>query len=496
MPTKKKAELPEEMTTPLEAQKSQTEENITASPAEGAPDDACDTSLSQTETDSADAGASSTGIPGGALDEPTESQTEVKRPRRRKKTEPEPSQSDAEPENAPNAKEDGVDAAPKPKRKRTPTKPSVSVLSIDDRPTVETEADKAKNDLLDLIESQRSGRILTGTIQGVEQSADNPRHAFAVLYHGEFKVIIPAAEAVEPPEDYRGRDPDEVLHYMLTKRLGAEVDYIVKGIDPKSGIAAASRLEAIKCVDTSVVLTEAMAKALQLTDRPYVVAEGIVDSIPENRNSTAHEETINIVYAGKLYFRFGIRYLVEAFSLLQDSSYRLILCGNGDAVEYLQKCAMEDSRIILPGQVSPEKVQEYISSAAVLVNPRPNNEEYTKYSFPSKDIEYLSSGKPTVAFLLDGMPKCYQDFLYVVDPDRDISCAISDALKAAISAPKKEIEKRHTQFLQYAAKNLLASAIAEKIIKMNCTEEAQHAKDPSRSAVCNDRQQRRIENRI
>ena len=42
MPTKKKAELPEEMTTPLEAQESQTEENITASPAEGAPDDACD----------------------------------------------------------------------------------------------------------------------------------------------------------------------------------------------------------------------------------------------------------------------------------------------------------------------------------------------------------------------------------------------------------------------------------------------------------------------
>ena len=55
MPTKKKVELPEEMTTPLEAQESQTEENITASPAEGAPDDTCDTSLSQTETDSAEA---------------------------------------------------------------------------------------------------------------------------------------------------------------------------------------------------------------------------------------------------------------------------------------------------------------------------------------------------------------------------------------------------------------------------------------------------------
>lgn len=174
MPTKKNIELPEEMTTPLEAQEPQTEEDTTALPAEGAPDDACDASLPQTETDSAEADDSSAGIPDGALNEPTESQTEVKKPRRRKKTEPEPSRSDTEPENAPNAKEDGVDAISKPKRKRPYTKPSVSVLSIDDRPTVETEADKAKNDMLDLIESQRSGRILTGTIQGVEQSADNP----------------------------------------------------------------------------------------------------------------------------------------------------------------------------------------------------------------------------------------------------------------------------------------------------------------------------------
>ena len=33
---------------------------------------------------------------------------------------------------------------------------------------------------------------------------------------------------------------------MLTKRLGAEVDYIVKGVDPEAGIAVASRLEAMR----------------------------------------------------------------------------------------------------------------------------------------------------------------------------------------------------------------------------------------------------------
>ena len=38
---------------------------------------------------------------------------------------------------------------------------------------------------------------------------------------------------------------DETLNYMLTKRLGAEVDYIVKGIDQQSNLAVGSRLDAM-----------------------------------------------------------------------------------------------------------------------------------------------------------------------------------------------------------------------------------------------------------
>lgn len=169
-----------------------------------------------------------------------------KRPGRPRKTAQKQTQSDTEADSGEKDITDGVPEAPKPRRRRSSTRPVMTVLSIDERPTVETEADKAKNDLLDLLESQKTGRILTGTIQGVERPEDNPKHSFAVIYHGAFKVIIPAEEAVEPPADYRGRLPEDVLHYMLTKRLGAEVDYIVKGIDPKSGIAAASRLDAMR----------------------------------------------------------------------------------------------------------------------------------------------------------------------------------------------------------------------------------------------------------
>lgn len=170
---------------------------------------------------------------------------EIKKTRRRRKTDNTQSQSDTEAKSDENNTIDGVEVPPATRRTRTRTRPISAVLSIDDRLSIETDADKARNDLLDLIESQKTGRILSGTIQGIERP-EPTGEARAVLYHGDFKILIPATQAVDPPDDYRGRLPEDVLHYMLTKRLGAEVDYIVKGIDPKSGLAVASRLEAMQ----------------------------------------------------------------------------------------------------------------------------------------------------------------------------------------------------------------------------------------------------------
>ena len=99
---------------------------------------------------------------------------------------------------------DNLQSGPMPGQASKTPRPS-PVLSIDGRLGVETEADKARNSLLDLVESLKSRRILTGTVEGIERGERDPEHCRAVLYHGDFKVIIPAEEMVELPEDLRGR---------------------------------------------------------------------------------------------------------------------------------------------------------------------------------------------------------------------------------------------------------------------------------------------------
>lgn len=188
------------------------------------------------ESENSEARMPEDGVEGEELGTVSQTETEAEeKPRRSRRTRTPKSESDTEEK----------EVKTTTRRKRANTRTAVNVLSIDEHRTVETEADKARNDLLDLIEPMKTQKILTGTIQGVEQPEDNPSRSLAVIYHGDFKVIIPAEEAVLPPEDNRGRSQEDVMHYTLTKRLGAEVDYIVKGIDPQSGVAVASRLEAM-----------------------------------------------------------------------------------------------------------------------------------------------------------------------------------------------------------------------------------------------------------
>ena len=122
--------------------------------------------------------------------------------------------------------------------------PNTDILAIDDELGVQTELEKARDKFLDLIESLKTGRYLTDRIQGVEKHSDGgmPR---AVIFHGDYKVILMASMVVDLPKELRERDPNEMYHYLLQKRLGSEIDYVIKGVDSNTGLAVGSRKEAM-----------------------------------------------------------------------------------------------------------------------------------------------------------------------------------------------------------------------------------------------------------
>lgn len=168
-----------------------------------------------------------------------------------------------------------------------------------------------------------------------------------------------------------------------------------------------------------LLLTEAMNDVVNIHKRPYMIMEGLVDSdcaVVKNEITNKAKEKV-VLYAGGLFEQYGMDLLVQAFMKLSLQDARLVIYGNGPYVEKLKKYAKEDSRIVYKGVRSNAEVVKDEISATLLVNPRPTTEIFTKYSFPSKNMEYMVSGTPLLTTRLPGMPQEYYPYVYMFDEE-------------------------------------------------------------------------------
>ena len=171
--------------------------------------------------------------------------------------------------------------------------------------------------------------------------------------------------------------------------------------------------------DGYVFLTEQMNSVINKKYKPYIVMEGLVDSeIPFDENRVIEGEERIILYAGGLHERYGLKTLVEAFIKLTDENLRFWIFGSGPFADDLKNIyCKKDKRIIYKGIRPNNEVVEAELKATLLVNPRPTHEEFTKYSFPSKNMEYMVSGTPVLTTRLPGMPKEYYPYIFIFDEE-------------------------------------------------------------------------------
>lgn len=174
-----------------------------------------------------------------------------KRATRKKKVEAPPVEEEPSAEEEPPA-EAGL---PEPEKPAAPVKratrrkaAAVPILTIDARGEAETQENLEDTIWHEIHNAYRTRRMLTGFLGGVEQT-DNGKTIAIVEYKG-FRVIIPLKEMMinlGGNTDSRA-EYDELMrrqNKVLSNMLGAEIDFIVKGIDSKTRSVVASRKDAM-----------------------------------------------------------------------------------------------------------------------------------------------------------------------------------------------------------------------------------------------------------
>lgn len=193
---------------------------------------------------------------------------------------------------------------------------------------------------------------------------------------------------------------------------------------------------ALKHINSCVLLSHSMRERLNIKDKPYVVVEGIYSVTDITKHQTKYPKTV--LYTGGIEKRYGLKDLLDAFTQIEGPDYRLWLCGSGD-IQMVKEYASKDSRIVYYGSLPHEKVLQMQRDVALLVNPRHSHEEFTKYSFPSKTMEYMASGTPTLMCKLDSIPcEYYKHLLFFED---ESVLGMSSRIKELLDAPYDEMNK-------------------------------------------------------
>lgn len=121
------------------------------------------------------------------------------------------------------------------------------ILTLEARADVDTEESLADIAWHEIHNAYRTRRILTGTLGGLEQT-DNGKTLAVVEYKG-FRIIIPLKEMIfNYQNNLTGDEYTQMIirqNKLLSRMLGAEIDFIVKGIDSKARSVVASRRDAM-----------------------------------------------------------------------------------------------------------------------------------------------------------------------------------------------------------------------------------------------------------
>lgn len=228
---------------------------------------------------------------------------------------------------------------------------------------------------------------------------------------------------------------------------------------------AISRFVISNCTDY-VILTKAMNDRVNPNGKPYVVLEGHADITMQQKSVSLEKKAFPRVcmYAGAISKLFGLPALIEGFQVASLEDVELYLYGPCDFEEELHDICLKNNNIHYGGLLLNNEIVEKELKATLLVNPRPTNEAYVKYSFPSKNMEYMASGTPLLTTVLPGMPEEYYPYVYLLEEETPEG--IAAAMKEIFAKSDDELMQKGLAAKEFILNHKNNVVQAAKILEM------------------------------
>ena len=221
---------------------------------------------------------------------------------------------------------------------------------------------------------------------------------------------------------------------------------------------------ALKNFDGLISFTEDVKKELQVEVPFCQLAIGcekskIIDSadIP----ATNSEAPFKVVYAGTLIYYNGIKEMLDAFARL-PKHYELHIYGYGPLAEDVEKMAEENENIVFHGRFAPEDTMRILNEYDLLLNPRIIDPSIENFTFPSKLIDYLLTGKSVLTSRFKTLPEAYYDFVYTID--KMSAEGIANAVEGVFSDSVELRRKKSETAINYLKNYQTYDKIAEGLI--------------------------------
>lgn len=164
-----------------------------------------------------------------------------------------------------------------------------------------------------------------------------------------------------------------------------------------------------------MILSDKTGRYFNTKAKIITIEGGTDNNLYKDFDYKKEDSKIRVMYAGSFTRVQGVDIFLEAISLIPNDSpysFEFYISGKGDLSEKVEVTSEQDSRIKYLGYMSDSEYYSKIRDMDVFVNPRNMSFPQNQNNFPSKVLEYLSTGKSVISTRFPGYEKFDDNFIF------------------------------------------------------------------------------------